>query len=148
MNKQHASILAAALSGLIAMTSIAPAQAQVLSFGYSERDRVIRTYCDRHPNDYDCGGYYGGNWNNGDYDRFYRRNRSGLDSIATGVFGFTFGAILGSALANSNNGDRLIGPAYGSGSSHVDACYARYRSYDARTDTFLGYDGYRHRCNL
>jgi hypothetical protein len=145
MNKKFAGITAAVLSGLLVVSSIAPAQAQVIQFGYSERDRVIRTYCDRYPNDYDCGGYYGGNWSSGDYDRFYRRNRSGLDSVASGIFGFTFGAILGSALANSG-GDRVIRRSYGS--SHVDACYARYRSYDERTDTFLGYDGYRHRCNL
>jgi len=31
---------------------------------------------------------------------------------------------------------------------HVEACFARYRSYDPRTDTFVGYDGYRHRCDL
>ncbi|WP_019996651.1 BA14K family protein [Aureimonas ureilytica] len=32
--------------------------------------------------------------------------------------------------------------------AHVDACFARYRSYDARTDTYIGNDGYRHRCNI
>jgi len=37
-------------------------------------------------------------------------------------------------------------PAYGGGYSHVTACEARYRSYDPRSDTFLGYDGYRHYC--
>jgi Ni/Co efflux regulator RcnB len=35
----------------------------------------------------------------------------------------------------------------GGSSSHVDWCLNRYRSYDPSTDTFLGYDGYRHRCN-
>ncbi len=30
---------------------------------------------------------------------------------------------------------------------HVEACFARYRSYDPRTDTFLSNDGYRKRCN-
>jgi hypothetical protein len=34
-----------------------------------------------------------------------------------------------------------------SGSAHVRWCYNRYRSYDARTDSFMGYDGRRHRCN-
>ncbi|WP_416356936.1 BA14K family protein [Aureimonas phyllosphaerae] len=33
-------------------------------------------------------------------------------------------------------------------SSHVDRCLARYRSYDPRTDTYVGYDGYERRCNL
>ena len=35
----------------------------------------------------------------------------------------------------------------GGGSSHVQWCLNRYRSYDPASDTFLGYDGYRHRCN-
>jgi hypothetical protein len=30
----------------------------------------------------------------------------------------------------------------------VDRCLARYRSYDPRTDTYVGYDGYERRCNL
>ncbi|WP_279480517.1 BA14K family protein [Aureimonas sp. SK2] len=33
-------------------------------------------------------------------------------------------------------------------SSHVERCLARYRSYDPRTDTYVGYDGYERRCNL
>jgi hypothetical protein len=32
--------------------------------------------------------------------------------------------------------------------AHVARCYARYRSYDHVSDTYLGYDGYRHYCNL
>jgi len=31
---------------------------------------------------------------------------------------------------------------------HIAACEARYRSYDAETDTFLGYDGLEHACEL
>jgi hypothetical protein len=30
--------------------------------------------------------------------------------------------------------------------AHVDWCYDRYRSYDERTDTFIGRDGYAYRC--
>jgi hypothetical protein len=33
-------------------------------------------------------------------------------------------------------------PAYGA----VDYCLSRFRSYDPRTGTYLGYDGYRHPC--
>ena len=36
---------------------------------------------------------------------------------------------------------------YGSGSGHVQWCLNRYRSYDPASDTYMGYDGYRHRCN-
>lgn len=31
---------------------------------------------------------------------------------------------------------------------HVQRCYARYRSYDYHSDTYVGYDGYEHRCRL
>ena len=33
------------------------------------------------------------------------------------------------------------------GSPHVDWCLSNFRSYDIATDTYLGFDGYRHRCN-
>ena len=63
-----------------------------------------------------------------------------------GVGGF----ILGAAIANSNRGpeyyeDHSYG---GSWEVHVNRCYARYKTYDHRTDTFVGYDGYEHRCRL
>lgn len=32
------------------------------------------------------------------------------------------------------------------GNMHVNWCYNRYQSYDARTDTYLGFDGLYHRC--
>ena len=153
-------LTAAALTGLIAITSVIPASAQILprKDGGGDRDRVVQTFCQANPRDRDCRTYSRDRWSDRDYDRFYGRNRSGLDNIASGLFGFGFGAIVGGALANQNNnnngynngyggGDRVIsGPGYGY--NHVDACYARYRSYDERTDTFLGNDGYRHRCNL
>ncbi|WP_368912066.1 BA14K family protein [Taklimakanibacter deserti] len=34
----------------------------------------------------------------------------------------------------------------GGGSAHVRWCYNHYRTYSARSNTFIGYDGYRHRC--
>ena len=46
-----------------------------------------------------------------------------------------------------------IGPSIGFGltlptaSGHVQWCYDRYRSYDAASDSYMGYDGLRHRCN-
>jgi len=30
--------------------------------------------------------------------------------------------------------------------AHVDWCYDNYRSYDERTDTYVGRDGYAYRC--
>ena len=39
------------------------------------------------------------------------------------------------------------GYGYGGGNAHVEWCLDRFRSYDPASDTYLGYDGYRHRCN-
>ncbi|WEK06493.1 MAG: BA14K family protein [Candidatus Devosia phytovorans] len=152
MNILRAGVIGAALTSAMAVSAVAPAQAQGVTFSYGQRAQVIETYCDRYPNDYDCRGYYGGRWTDRDYDRFYSSRRDRIDPIASGLFGLAFGAILGGALANSNNsggGDRVIGRVTGDGySGHVAACYARYRSYDEETDTFMGYDGIRRRCNL
>lgn len=57
-----------------------------------------------------------------------------------------------------NNGWNEIGDNYGYpgyyggyaprlGSRHVAWCQGRYRSYNVRTNTYIGYDGLQHRCN-
>ena len=35
----------------------------------------------------------------------------------------------------------------GSDDEHIAWCEGKYRSYNAETDTYRGYDGYDHRCN-
>ncbi|WP_127752523.1 MULTISPECIES: BA14K family protein [unclassified Devosia] len=129
---------AVAMAGLLAFSGSVPAEAQGL-FSRHDRGWHDRDWHDR------------GDWRpRRHHHRGWRGNGGG--AVAAGVLGFGLGAIVGGAIANDNRrGDRLIGPVYDYGpsySAHVRACYARYRSYDARTDTFLGYDGYRHRCNL
>jgi hypothetical protein len=147
MNKTIASLGTAVITGAVLLTSIVPANAQ---WNFSQRKQVIETYCDRNPGDSDCRGYYGGGWDDNDYNDFYGRRRGSLDSIATGVFGFAAGAIVGGALANSNNnsGQRVIQLQGSDYDAHVAACYNRYRSYDEESNTFLGYDGLRHQCTL
>ena len=71
----------------------------------------------------------------------YRWNQPSFGSIGAGIFGFAVGA----AIANSINNDRGYDRGW---ESHVARCEARYRSYNSRTDMFLGYDGDYHRCNL
>lgn len=63
-----------------------------------------------------------------------------------GVGGF----VLGLGIANANRGPYYYDDGYygGSWAVHVDRCYARYRTYDHRSDTYIGYDGYPHRCRL
>jgi hypothetical protein len=80
--------------------------------------------------------------------------------IAAGVLG---GALIGSAIANSRpyyydgpyGGPYAPAPVYGPGPGYgyygdggdaVAYCMSRFKSYDPRSGTYLGYDGYRHPC--
>lgn len=58
------------------------------------------------------------------------------------------GLILGLGIANASRGPYYDGYHRSSWELHVDRCYARYRTYDHRTDTYIGFDGYPHRCKL
>ena len=65
----------------------------------------------------------------------YRHRDRGDDGagIAAGIIG---GLMLGAIIANqSQRGGRT-----------VDYCMRRFRSYDPNSGTYLGNDGYRHRC--
>ena len=136
----------------MAVLSTLPAQAQNVTLSFGQKYQVVETYCDRNPGDPDCRSYYRGGWGDSEYRRFYNSRRSSLDNIASGFFGFTFGAALGAALANGNhNNSNVAAPGYSGGGSyagHVARCEARYRSYDEETNTFMGYDGVRRQCNL
>ena len=140
-----ATMAPAALAGLLAMTSITPAQAQSVTLSFGQQQQVVQTYCDRYPNDYDCRGYYDNSWGRDDYSHFYHNNRRNLDPLAASIFGLAAGAIIVGAISDGNG--QVIRRS-GSYDAHVEACYDRYRSYDEETDTFLGYDGRRHACNL
>jgi MFS family permease len=84
---------------------------------------------------------YGGGWHGGGY-------RGGYYGGGWGWGGFAAGAALGALLA---------APYYYRGGpyyydygpppdSAVAYCLRRFRSYDPRSRTYLGYDGYRHPC--
>lgn len=62
--------------------------------------------------------------------------------IAAGVGGF----VLGSLLAQQQ--PRTVYVEEDGGSWHVRRCFDRYSSYDPDSDTYIGYDGYRHYCRL
>ncbi len=79
---------------------------------------------------------------------YYSRGRHGGSGagVAAGVIG---GMILGGMLAGPRYYDYAPGPVYGPGYYGDDAvgyCMRRFRSYDPRSGTYLGYDGYRHPC--
>lgn len=72
-------------------------------------------------------GYYGGGYYGYGYEPF-----------AFGALGFATGAIIGSQVIGSQV----------QGSGWQEACASKYRSFDWGSGTYLGYDGYRHRCVL
>lgn len=82
--------------------------------------------------------------------RWHRHRHHRGDGWAYGG-AFLGGVLLGSALdrayAYDDDYDYPRRYRYRMSEDHVDYCLDRYRSYDVRTNTFLGYDGYRHRCN-
>jgi hypothetical protein len=81
------------------------------------------------------GAYRGGHRNYYRGNRYYRHRHHDNDAgaaVAGGIIGMALGAMIaGSAAQNSNS---------------VQYCASRYRSYDPRSGTYLGYDGYRHPC--
>jgi hypothetical protein len=151
MNKFTSAITALTLGSMAILTAV-PAQAQNVTLSFGQKYQVVETYCDRYPSDPDCNSFYQGGWGDREYRRFYSTRQSRVDNIASGIFGFTFGAALGSIIANSNNNTRYNGDVVVSNNSnydaHVQACYDRYRSYDEETNTFMGFDGVRRQCQL
>jgi hypothetical protein len=71
-----------------------------------------------------------------DYDDY--DNNFGAGLAVGGILGLATGAIIGS---------QPRGYAYGY-DNYDAACARKYQSYDPYSKTYLGYDGYRHRCVL
>jgi hypothetical protein len=80
--------------------------------------------------------------------------RHGFHRHGHGFFpGFIGGAVIGSALAApyyydygpSYYDDVIVEPA-GPSADEVAYCSSRFKSYDPRSGTYLGYDGLRHPC--
>jgi hypothetical protein len=131
--------LAAGVASLVGLTTlVAPASAQfagvqapVAATTSVTSDVQAVQYRDgyyRHGRGYGRGyhrGYRG--------DRHYRGRGDGVGvGIAAGVLGLAAGAAIGSAVANDRNDDRF--------------CASRFRTYDPRSGTYMGADGYRHAC--
>ena len=78
----------------------------------------------------------------GYYTRTYgdtRRDNS--SAIAAGFLGF----ILGAAISGTGS-DRTYATSRLGNQTYISSCASRYRSFDPRSGTYLGYDGYRHYC--
>lgn len=150
MNKYVTKFTAVAMSALMVMSSFTPVQAQDNSLNAEQRKQVVQAYCQKYPQDNDCSGWWF--WDARAYDAFYYRNRNNLEPLIAGIFGLAIGAIIAGAIANGNKNNPAPAPAPAAGGNfdagHVARCAARYKSYDHRTDTFLGNDGIRHPCRL
>lgn len=109
--------------------------------------------------DWDHHGYYRHGWH-------HHHDYGG--AIGAGILGLAAGAVIGGALTPREvyYDDYYAPPpvyyyrsapayaydppvvTYRLGYGHVARCEARYRTYDPRTDTFMGYDGRPHYCRL
>ena len=138
MKKFISTAAAAAILALSTLTGAMPASAAPVYRSHLQQDRYIGNYCDQNPSAGQCNDWRVNHnrWNNNQYQGFYRyhQNDNGFGgNLAAGLFGFAVGAAVAGSL---------------DGNGHVRACEVRYRSYDRRSDTFLGYDGARHYCRL
>jgi len=92
-------------------------------------------------------------------DHRVRRHGNDKDAIALGIIGLGVGAIIGGAIANGNNNPRVIYRQQPSAPQTVNRgsyepwsqswfrfCSNKYRSFNASTGTFRGYDGRDHFC--
>ncbi len=86
----------------------------------------------RYPRHY----YYGRHWDN---------DGAGA-AVAAGIAGLAVGAIVGSAGSGPPAYYYSSGSPQPWSSGWYRYCASRYRSFDPRSGTYLGYDGYRHFC--
>jgi len=147
MHKIASAAIALGLAGVMAIPAPAMAQSGSVRFSFGDQDRFVSDRCERNSRLRGCDDWRRNRdrWDRDDYQRWYRWNQPSFGSVGAGIFGFIAGAAIANGINNSNNNGWS---GNGSWSSHVARCEARYRSYDERSDSFLGYDGDRHRCNL
>lgn len=157
MKRTISAVLAATILGTSVFATAAPA------FADGRREHYMDRYYKEHGRDKD---YYRWrkdrrHWNDRDYRRWYeghRRHDDNNDAAAAAIFGLAAGAILGGIAAgsmappprsqatiNSDAPPPAGGYRFGS-AGYVSYCSSKYRSFDARSGTFMGYDGYRHYC--
>jgi BA14K-like protein len=107
--------------------------------------------------------WYKNNWHNNNWhnnNNYYHYNHHHHHNGGHNGWGFGSGVFLGLGLApflyngygayNGYGYGAYNGYGYGAyngyASAHVRWCINHYRTYSLRSDTFIGYDGYRHRC--
>ncbi|MEH2520918.1 hypothetical protein V1279_006491 [Bradyrhizobium sp. AZCC 1610] len=81
-------------------------------------------------------GWRGSGWHHGRHHYGGRHGYPHYYGWGPAIGGFAAGAAIGGAIANSR-AQALENDAY---------CSQRFKSYDPRSGTYLGYDGLRHPC--
>ncbi|MFC5068348.1 BA14K family protein [Flaviflagellibacter deserti] len=139
--------LATGIAALMAAGSfVSPAAAQFAgsapaAVAAAEKTSNVTEIRSRHGGGHRWHGNRHGRWhgNRGGHRYYgYRHRHYGYGyrdyygpAFAAGIIGLTAGAIA----ANAGSYDR-----------NDEYCAARFRSYDPRSGTYLGYDGFRHAC--
>lgn len=142
-------IIPAALSAVFLMSSVMPSQALTTIPVPTRAERPADVQDVQYRRNYDRRdhgrhGYYrhgGRHYYNGHRGySYYRRGYREYNGYWFPLAAFATGAIIGGAI----NQPRVVTPAYGS--SHVQWCANRYRSYRAYDDTYQPNYGPRRRC--
>lgn len=144
MRNLASAAVATVLAGMMAIP--APASAASVSVSIGQQANYVGQQCLAHPSWRGCDDWKHNrhHWSKNEYRNWYMWNRPHLGNVAAGLFGFAVGAAIVSGMNRDSGYDRYDSDF----DDHVAACEARYRSYSAESDTFLGYDGLRHRCTL
>lgn len=169
MRKLLSSLCATAITAAVAATSVVPVnaapifvpRAQALPSEAGRSDVIQIQDGFRYKKRLRRGNNWNGNWNNNDNWSNNNFRRSGNYGWYNGHRGYPYkrlgyrfhngfwfpagafiaGALIGGAIANNNTYYR------GGGSSHVQWCYDRYRSYREWDNTWQPYNGPRRVCN-
>ena len=146
MRKMISAVSIAALLVAFLLTGIMPAAAGSSRGNFDKQDQYIGSFCDKYRGADQCNDWRAGrtNWTSDQYRNFYRLHQNDKEFSGPEVASL-FGLRVGVAVTGvAQNG----GENNGGSNDHVRACESTYRSYDPRTDTFLGYDGHRHPCRV
>lgn len=152
------------MSALVSTAIIGASLAGAALARHGHRDNdprrdYVQSYCNDHSRSRDCRAWvkHGNGWGDRDYRGFYERNYASRQDAAIAAL---FGIVLTSRTGQYDNrghdgryndGRYNDGRGYGDngrGYNHAAACAARYDSYRAADDTFIGEDGRSYYCPL
>jgi hypothetical protein len=156
--KSMAAVIAVALGASSYVSSAAAERFRSYSHGSAYRGAAYHGASHRyyyHGRYYNNGRYYPHRYYAHNYNRHYYNNycyHCGHGyPYGVGVAGFAAGALIGSVAAAPYYAPAYYAPGgYGAGQgtqAWLEYCSSKYRSFDARSGTYMGYDGHRHVCH-